>query len=419
MGLTFKKASKRQSKLRMSIAGPSGSGKTYSSLKIAMEMGGKIAVIDTERGSAAKYSDIFDFDVIELEDFHPERYIEAIQAAEKGGYDVLIIDSTTHEWNGKNGILELHEAAVQRQRTKNSYAAWAEVTPLHNAFINAILQCKCHVIASVRSKTDYVQEKNDRGYTEVKKVGMASIQREGMDYEYDIMMEMNIDHVGVITKTRCAALDGKAFKKPGREIAEILNAWLSDGAPAEPATKPASLRAVPTAQATVEAETVEAEAMIDDATMGAIRKLWPDYGFKKDGQVQPLTAWLKANKHVNALKELPAETGAKMLEWLQKRALAAQQAEAQQVEQEPKAEGASGLDQWACGRALAMQVLQATERAEAAGITEDQWRAELADFCGHDASVKVSRKDLLADKAEGWAGLLNEWAAANEAKTAA
>jgi len=195
-------------------------------------MGGKIAVIDTERGSAAKYSDQFEFDVLELDDFHPETYIAAIREAEKAGYDILIIDSTTHEWNGKNGILELHEAAVQRQRTKNSYTAWAEVTPLHNAFINAILQSKCHIIASVRSKTDYVQEKNDRGQTEIKKVGMASIQREGMDYEYDIMMEMNIDHVGVITKTRCAALDGKVFKKPGSELADILKEWLTSGAPA-------------------------------------------------------------------------------------------------------------------------------------------------------------------------------------------
>lgn len=176
-----------------------------------------------------------------------------------------------------------------------------------------------------------------------------------------------------------------------------------DFAQAEPATKPAPLRAVPAAQATVEAEAVDAEA-IDDTTMDAILKLWPDYGFKKDEQVQPLTAWLKANKHVNALKELPAETGVKMLHWLQQRALAAQQA---------------GLDQWACGRALAMQVLQATERAEAAGITEEQWRTELAAFCGDDTSVKVSRKELNADQAEGWAGLLNDWAAANEAKAAA
>jgi len=204
-------------------------------------MGGKIAVIDTERGSAAKYSDLFDFDVLNLEDFHPDNYIEAMKAAEKAGYDILVIDSTTHEWNGKNGILELHEAAVQRSRSKNSYTAWAEVTPLHNKFIDAILNSKCHIIASVRSKTDYVQDKDQNGKTEIRKVGMASIQREGFDYEYDIMIEMDLNHNGVIMKTRCAALDGKVFKRPGREFAEILNAWLSDGAPIPepPAVDPA------------------------------------------------------------------------------------------------------------------------------------------------------------------------------------
>lgn len=321
MALTFKKAQKAQSKLRMSIAGPSGSGKTYSSLKIATEMGGKIAFIDTERGSAAKYSDIFDFDVIELDDFHPDRYIEAIKLAEKEGYDIIIIDSTTHEWNGKNGILELHEAAVQRQRTKNSYTAWAEITPLHNAFINAILQSKCHVIASVRSKTEYVQEKNDRGQTEIKKVGMASIQRADMDYEYDVMMELNIDHTGVITKTRCAALDGKYFKKPGREIAEILTAWLSDGTPAK----------------VVELATTE--------TIREIERLWSTCGYKLNADtIQPLADFLAEKKGVNRLADIPQETAAAMLLWLQERGEKIQ-AEATAADDDPRVILRSDIDE--------------------------------------------------------------------------
>lgn len=230
--MEFKKATKTQSRLRLSIAGPAGSGKTYTALRLASLLGARVAVIDTERGSASKYADVFGFDVIELDgDYHPNHYIQAMRAAEKGGYDVLVIDSTTHEWNGKNGILELHEAAVARQKTKNSYTAWAEVTPIHNQFIDAILQSRCHIIATVRSKTEYVQEKNDRGYTEIRKVGMASIQRDGMDYEYDITLDMDVAHNGVIGKTRCAALDGKCFPFPGEDLAEILKAWLSDGAP--------------------------------------------------------------------------------------------------------------------------------------------------------------------------------------------
>lgn len=230
MAIQIRKAEKKQSRLRLSIAGPAGSGKTYSALRIATELGGKILMIDTERGSSEKYADEFEFDVIQLDDFHPENFIEGIKAGEKAGYSVLIIDSTTHEWNGKNGILELHEAAVQKQYTKNSYTAWAEVTPIHTKFIDAILQCKAHVIATVRSKTDYVQEKNDKGKTEIRKVGMAAITKEGSDYEYDIALEINVDHVAVVTKTRCAKLDGKVFKKPGEDFAEIIKEWLGSGA---------------------------------------------------------------------------------------------------------------------------------------------------------------------------------------------
>ncbi len=293
MALTFKKAQKQQSKLRMSIAGPSGSGKTFTALRIATEMGGSIAVIDTEKGSAAKYSDQFTFDVLEMDDFHPDRYIEAIRAAERAGYDILIIDSTTHEWAGKNGILELHEAAVQKQRVKNTYTAWAEVTPLHNAFINAILQANCHVIATVRSKTDYVQEKNERGQTEIRKVGMASIQREGMDYEYDIMIEMDVNHTGVVTKTRCNELDGRTFRKPGAEIAEILTRWLSGGAPATPKVDPleplrAELRSILTEQG-------------DAAKVG---KWWQDNADHMDDE-----AWLRA-KLAGAKKKAQAKESA-------------------------------------------------------------------------------------------------------------
>ena len=293
MALTFKKAQKQQSKLRMSIAGPSGSGKTFTALRIATEMGGSIAVIDTEKGSAAKYSDQFAFDVLEMDDFHPDRYIEAIRAAERAGYDILIIDSTTHEWAGKNGILELHEAAVQKQRVKNTYTAWAEVTPLHNAFINAILQANCHVIATVRSKTDYVQEKNERGQTEIRKVGMASIQREGMDYEYDIMIEMDVNHTGVVTKTRCNELDGRTFRKPGAEIAEILTRWLSGGAPATPKVDPleplrAELRSILTEQG-------------DAAKVG---KWWQDNADHMDDE-----AWLRA-KLAGAKKKAQAKESA-------------------------------------------------------------------------------------------------------------
>ena len=132
--MVFKKATKEQAKLRMGIIGPAGSGKTYTALLTARNLvpDGKIAVLDTERGSASKYADIFEFDVCELESFHPENYIKTIQAAEEAGYDVLIIDSLSHAWTGKDGALELVDKAAARERG-NSFAAWRHVTPLHLA----------------------------------------------------------------------------------------------------------------------------------------------------------------------------------------------------------------------------------------------------------------------------------------------
>lgn len=243
--IQFKKATKEQSFLRLGVGGPAGSGKTFTALKLATEMAnlkpGKIALIDTERGSASKYADIFEFDVLELaDDHHPERFIEAINAAVAAGYLYIVIDSTTHEWIGKNGCLELADAAARRMKTPNSFTAWKDITPLHNRFFDAILNAKAHIIGTTRSKVDYVQEKDEStGRTKIQKVGMASIQREGADYEYDVMMDMDSEHYGSITKTRCAALDGKVFPKPGVDLARILVNWLSTGI--EPVEKVATL----------------------------------------------------------------------------------------------------------------------------------------------------------------------------------
>ena len=231
MALQFKKASKQQAKLRMAIVGPAGAGKTFSSLSLATGLGSKIAVIDTERGSAAKYADEFSFDTLELESYEPETYVAAIKAAEEAGYDVLVIDSLSHAWVGKGGALEQANNETLKQRTPNSYTAWRNVTPRHNAMIDAIVGCKCHVIATMRSKTEYVQEKDDRGKTTIRKVGLAPIQREGAEYEFDVVGDIDQDNNFVITKTRCSKLSGKVYNKPGQELSETLKAWLTDGEP--------------------------------------------------------------------------------------------------------------------------------------------------------------------------------------------
>lgn len=152
MAMAFKKAERKRAKLRLALAGPSGSGKTYSALLIAKGMGGKIAVIDTEQGSASLYSHVAEFDALELgPPFTPERYIEAINAAVSGGYDVLVIDSMTHEWDGAGGCLESNERMANAKFKGNTWAAWNETTPRHRAFVDAILQAPIHVIAVSRS----------------------------------------------------------------------------------------------------------------------------------------------------------------------------------------------------------------------------------------------------------------------------
>lgn len=230
--MPFKKATKKQAKARIGIIGPSGSGKTYTALLIASGLGERIAVIDTEHGSASKYADEFDFDVLELDTFHPQKYIDAIKEAGIAGYDVLIIDSLSHAWAGTEGALELADKNAAKYGG-NKFAAWRDVTPLHNKLVETIITSPCHVIATMRAKMAYIQTTDEKGKTVIKKVGLEPIQRDGMEYEFDIVADMDIDHNFIITKTRCKELDGLVINKPGRELGEKIRQWLSDGEPDE------------------------------------------------------------------------------------------------------------------------------------------------------------------------------------------
>ena len=238
--MQFQKATKRQAKARVALIGPSGCGKTFTALAVATGLGGPIALVDTEHGSAAKYADIFAFDSLELSDFNPLRYIEAIKAAESAGYNVLILDSLSHAWAGKGGLLEFVDQVAKKEAARfggreNSFAAWREGTPLHNKLIDAMLSAKLHLIVTMRTKTEYVQEKDERGKTTIRKVGIQPIQRDGLEYEFDVVGDMSLDHNLVISKTRCVALDGQLMSKPGADLAQILLDWLNAGEP-QPAT---------------------------------------------------------------------------------------------------------------------------------------------------------------------------------------
>lgn len=227
--MAFVKATKAKAKGRIGLCGPAGAGKTYTALKLASGLGDKVAVIDTEHGSASKYADEFDFDVLELTSFHPQNYIDGIKEAEKAGYDVLIIDSLSHAWMGKDGILEQVDRTTAKQKTANSFTAWKDVTPIHNQLVEAMLSSKLHLIATMRSKMEYVLVTDERGKKVPQKVGMAPVQREGMEYEFDIVGDMDFDNSLIISKTRCKALAGEVIKKPGLETAQVIKDWLTDG----------------------------------------------------------------------------------------------------------------------------------------------------------------------------------------------
>lgn len=242
----FKKATKTESKLRMAISGPSGSGKTYTALEVATGLmgidaldgkapDGTIAVIDTEHGSARKYADRFNFDVIELDSFHHNKYIEAIEAAVKEGFKVLIIDSLSHCWFGKDGAMEQVDKASQKSNGQagNKFAAWSGVTPLQNKLIDTIISSNLHIIATMRTKTEYVVEEKN-GKQVPRKIGLAPIQREGVDYEFDLATIMNLSNVLTVEKTRCSILVEKMIDKPDRRLSEVLLDWLSGEPVPEP-----------------------------------------------------------------------------------------------------------------------------------------------------------------------------------------
>lgn len=239
--------------LRLGLLGPSGSGKTYTALKVATELGYEhVGIIDTENRSARRYARSFGrpFVSLELEEFSPRAYVDAMHAAHKAGLQVLVIDSLSHAWMGKGGVLEMVDQSAKRQARGSggsSFNGWREVTPEHNRLVQALINAPMHLIVTMRVKTEYVVEKDGNGKSVPRKVGLAPVQRDGLEYEFDIMGDLSLDHELVIGKTRCSALKDAVISHPGAELAQTLRGWLdgAEPAPEAPAPDPVVVRDPP------------------------------------------------------------------------------------------------------------------------------------------------------------------------------
>lgn len=232
MDIEFKKAHRAKAKLRLALAGPSGAGKTYSALLIASGIVPleKVAVIDTESGSADLYADLGGYSTLTINPpYSPQKYIEAIYAAEAAGFELVIIDSLSHAWSGEGGLLDQQGKATESKYRGNSWAAWREITPLHNQLVETMLHTPLHVIVTMRSKTEYIQTEVN-GRKQIQKVGMAPIQRDGIEYEFTTVFDLSQNHTATVSKDRTKLFDGQYFT-PTPECGKALLRWLNAGAP--------------------------------------------------------------------------------------------------------------------------------------------------------------------------------------------
>ena len=223
-------AQRKRAKIKLGLQGPSGSGKSFSALQIAKGLCLKwesIAVIDTENGSSELYSHLGPYQVLPLNaPFTPERYIEAISLCEKSGVEVIIIDSITHEWEN---LIDFHSSMAG-----NSFTNWGKVTPRHNAFVQKLLNTPVHIISTIRTKQDYViNEKNGRMVPE--KVGLKSVQRDGLDYEFTLMFDLDIKNNATASKDRTGLFFGKPSQKITTETGKLILDWclMEDSASAD------------------------------------------------------------------------------------------------------------------------------------------------------------------------------------------
>ena len=226
--ITFEPATKAGAKARIALTGPPGSGKTYTALALAFGLGRGVVVVDTERGTASKYAGLngWEFQRLNVHSYSPQSLVEILGAAAGQGFEVLILDSWSHYWEGIDGMLE----QVDRRSGANKFTSgWKEMRPEERRMVDALLAFPGHLIVTLRSKVEYVIVENERGKKEPRKVGLKPIQREGVEYEFDLVGDLDLDNKMTVSKTRMPELARRIIPEPGTELGEQIKAWLDDG----------------------------------------------------------------------------------------------------------------------------------------------------------------------------------------------
>lgn len=227
--MDFVDATPEAEKARIALQGPSGCGKTWSALRIAGGLGGQIGLIDTEKRSARKYGRAFQFKTLDMSHYDPMNLVRAIAKAAERHIDVLIIDSFSHFWSGKGGILSKVDDAARGMKG-NTFGGWKDVRPIESTMLDALLSFPGHLIVTMRVKTEWSIEENERGKKVPVKVGLKPEQRDGLDYEFDLVGELDLSHDLTVTKSRITDIAvGHVEQMAGEEFGKRIADWLGTG----------------------------------------------------------------------------------------------------------------------------------------------------------------------------------------------
>lgn len=304
--LNFQPATRHEAKARLAMIGPTGAGKTWTALQFARILAGsegRIGVIDTENASASLYADDYTFDTAPWYPPYDAAKLAAAINAAASTFDVLVIDSLTHFWQGDGGVLDIVEQEGSKVGTRgNNFAGWKKGTPLWRGILDALIFAPCHVIITMRSKMDYVQQQGNDGRMRVEKMGMAPVARNDVEYEFTVVCEMDQGHRLSVTKSRCSALaDRVTAPHQSAVVAETLRDWLAS-AEADPAPHVPPAPAAPTGDVT-------------EAQIRRMQATFTEHGIKdRDAKLEFIAAAI--GRPVGSSKELSRQEAGKVIDAL-------------------------------------------------------------------------------------------------------